>query len=281
MDGRFASTVTQLLRKPRTGLCALVNRVRFALLSTVWLLGGVIVLHDIFILTNNFSFFRMTTGLLMVCFVPGYIFLSCLYYPWKDTYSALEHVVLSLPLSMSINTLIGLCLNQFQIGANTIYYSYWLSIFLVGLITVSSLIIRKPFKSNVTSVIGSIAAALFFSLVISLLPITTSGPGNNLGLTFYVTNTDHQIDSLPYNVSIGQPITVMIGGTYAGRENLQVQLQSSLGMEETLTLIPGQIWEKPQEILINTPGVYGVSWRLLLPGEQVPLRAVQIWVRVQ
>jgi hypothetical protein len=83
-----------------------------------------------FITLTSFSALRILLGLPFIFLLPGYALLATLF-PLKNDVDIIERFVLSISLSITISTLIGLLLNYSLLGIKPIFSSIFLTVFTI------------------------------------------------------------------------------------------------------------------------------------------------------
>ncbi|MBV7330761.1 DUF1616 domain-containing protein [Chloroflexi bacterium TSY] len=245
----------------------------------VLLVALLTLLQSTLIFLNYSGSIRVITGFLLISLLPGYALLAAALRPQKNSISPLEHIVLSIPVSLALSTTIGLIMNNLGVGISPKAHVLWMSGIILGLCTVA--IVRNQHAVSHTDKIqygigfGAIIAA---TLILNIPVSQITAPPEIPIVSLYVLNNEGSIEDYPREVTVGMPIPVIIGGYYNGTEEQNYRLISSNHVEKMITLQPGKHWELPLEFTLDQPGVQSVSWSLYPVESDTPKRTVQLWL---
>lgn len=237
-------------------------------------------LHLLFVTANYHGPLRLISGFLFVSFLPGYALLAALLQPQLTRFSTLEHIVLSLPVSLALSTILGLLANNFGIGIDPKTHVVWMSLFIF---TLSALALyRQPLCvvrfTHYAPIVGSIIAASFvFTLAVDNLTLPTEGTL----LSLYILDAETTSMNYPRTVSVGAETELIVGGQFEGDAPQTYLLTSSTGTENSLILQPGEQWRLPVTINLKNTGLHRLEWNLYSSTSEQPLRTVQLWVQAE
>ncbi|MCA9925070.1 MAG: DUF1616 domain-containing protein [Anaerolineales bacterium] len=223
---------------------------------------------------------RVVTGFLFVALLPGYALLAGFYRPYRPRFHMLEHIALAIPLSLALNTIVGLTLNLVGLGLRPGLQVIWMSsITLIGVgwawtKTTAHVDLMPQAWGILVSVIA--AAALLNFATFSVEP-----NGDDTFVSLYVVDEQESISMYPSSISVGEPFTLIVGGEYRGKTAQSFRLMSNTVDEpELLMLEPGMQWERPFTLTLSEPGRHLLSWELYQSETTTPARTVRIWVNV-
>jgi hypothetical protein len=105
-------------------------------------------------------------------------------------------------------------------------------------------------------------------------------PDTNPHVSLYVVDSLGGTEDYPQTARRNETTTLTLGGTFGGEEGRIYRLSSSTGSEMTLSLRPGETWERKVEFALRTPGLHEVTWQLAPVDNINDKRTVRIWIRI-
>jgi uncharacterized membrane protein len=283
--------------------------------SDLLLVAGLVIFMDIFVLIPVLrgSFIRVALGLPMLLFLPGYSLIAMLF-PEKSGLEGMERIALSVAMSVSVVSLIGLALGYTSWGIKEMPLLTSFSVF--TLLMLAGAYVRRrhlpadrAFKVSfralalvlISGFMGEpkskgeknlrIILALFFLILIGTGVYVVLVPQEREPFTeFYILGTNGMANNYTTNFIEGESGTYIIG--IANHEyrtmdyTMEVRLQNeSLPLPENLQhirLAQNKTLEEPLEI---TPSVKGKNMKLefLLFNEtekNVPYKDLRLWINV-
>jgi len=226
---------------------------------------------------------RSSLGFLFVALLPGYTLITIFYRRFGFTLTFLERLVLSVPLSLALSTIIGLVLSTIGLGTSPKIYALMTSLVIV--IGVVASFARSPRDTNTDAndrrdywglLGGLLVAALFIGL---LAQPEFQARRNGAIASLYILDAAGRIADYPVSAQADTPIRIRVGVTNQSNQPQDFQLSSSLGEEILPILQPGQTWERQVDFSLTKPGLNLVSWTLVSTDGKLR-RSVQLWINV-
>jgi len=171
---------------------------------------------------------RIALGLLFIIFFPGYTLLSALF-PKQGDLGNVERLALSLGLSIAVVPLIGLILNFTPWGIQLYPIAISIAIFIIVTSGVGWYRQRKLPEANRFSItikaslpnwtgMNKLDKGLSISLAVAIvaalacLGYVVATPKKNEKFTeFYVLNIEGKAEDYPSQVTLGEPVNIIIG----------------------------------------------------------------------
>lgn len=239
---------------------------------------GLVLLQCVLVLSDTTGVVRLSSGFLFVTLLPGYSFLAAFSRPHLEKWSVLEHVVLAVPISLALNSILGLLLNMLSLSIEAHLHVLWMSLF-ICLMTWWSLKepVRNDQQRGYLTVMGGMVVATLLLAVVAQGGAKEAAPFVSL----YVLDANGQAADYPNQLAKGEALEVTVGARYEGESAQAFQLLSPTGEKMALTLQPGEEWSKPMRLRLAEDGLQRVSWELYQVGATQPVRSVQLWIKVQ
>ncbi len=241
---------------------------------------GLVFLQCVLLLTGITGIIRFISGFMFVSFLPGYVSLAAFYRPHLEEWDVLEHSLLSVPVSLAINAILGLVLNTLSLSTQPESHLLWGSLFICSMAWLArgSHSGKQDDNKRYLFVTGGLVGAV---LLVAVFASVTLSKGTQEVVSLYLLNADGQAERYPNAITLGEPLRVIVGGHYEGATEQEFELVSSTGAQIPLTLQPGEEWRKEVQVTLQNNGPQNVSWSLQEPGTDEPLRLVQLWLDVE
>jgi uncharacterized membrane protein len=223
---------------------------------------------------------RAGSGFLFVSLWPGYSFLAAFYRLYRQNLMGiLEHVVLSVPISLALNVVLGLVLNNLNLSIRPEAHVLWMGFLTCALALVAMVHPHTDHGNKLRyslAFIGALTVALLLGVFVHSIILSDK----ESYLSLYVLGADGQAVDYPIEVAAGTPVQITIGVNYGGTSVEDFHLVSPIEGEIALSVQPGDEWEKNVELTLTQPGLHRVSWDLYRSGMNVPARSVHLWLKV-
>lgn len=222
---------------------------------------------------------RAVSGIFFVSLWPGYTFLAAFYRPDRPDFNPLEHMALSVPISLGLNVIMGLTLNELSLAIVPEVHVLWMGT-VVCLLAILAIFRNSYDPGSRWRYIYLIVGIYAITLLAGNLALHTGPPGDENSISLYVLS-DNRTINYPSSIKSGTPITLNVGGVYNGSAEQRFRLVSSTAGEIPLLLQPGQEWQEAVEFSLSGSGAHKVEFVMMKPGEVTPLRSVQLWIEVE
>ena len=240
---------------------------------------GCTLLQVLLVLLRISGPIRVASGFLLVSLWPGNCLLAAFYRPYRQDLSALEHIVLAVPTSLALSTILGLALDKLSLSIIPEAHVVWMGLVICGLAFLA-MVRTQADDQNKWHFLTLLGGVFVVALSLGLL-VDYATPQSDEGfLSLYMLDADGQTAHYPPVAAAGSPIQLIIGGSYEGESTQTFHLTSSAGIEIPLRLQPGDEWDEIVEFTLEEPGLHRVSWDLYREDVNKPARSVQLWIRV-
>lgn len=252
---------------------------------------------------------RITLGLVIMLFLPGYVIVSALF-PKAEDLDTVERVALSFGLSIAVVPLVGLVLNYtpWGIRLEPILGSLYFLIVSVSIIAwyrrsqVSledrfyiTILIELPKGEDYTAFDKILTIILVISIVIAVCTLiyVITGSREGEGFTeFYILDENGTTENYPNNLEIGENSTGIVGVICHEHERtrytIEIWLYNLTGERENITLKQydlnlkhDQCNETSFNFNVTNNGFYKLQFLLYINDKTEPYRDLHIWVNVE
>ncbi len=251
---------------------------------------------------------RSILGVLLVIFFPGYTLIAALFPMWGEL-SAVERLVLSISLSISIAFFLGFILNYTPLGITLKSTLFSIAIFVLITCIISHFrrlsyhLASQPvpwFRLNFsqyrnwcwkdkliihTLSLSIIAIFIAFSYNVKHLYSQVLLSNGERFTEFYLLGTNSQADNYLTKVSIGEPVSVVIGVVNNERHEVEYLLERVSDNEvDRIGKFRLEHEERWEEEYTFKPDHLGESQKtdflLYKDGELVPSHSLHLWISV-
>ena len=237
----------------------------------------IIVLQLILTIAASESPLKIATGFLLVVFLPGYTFIEVVYRRYHKNLKEFEQVALAVPVSLTMNVLLGLLANRVAfIGIQS--YVIWM-VLLVLSMTLFSVIWSSTSeeirKEHVFLLVGLIILSVAFGYLVSYPAKTIVEPY----LSLSIISGDGGNVSIPITTVVDKPVHIDIQIVHHG-DNVKEIFLISGGDKQHIHLEPDDQQMIPYDLIFKEPGYYQSRWDIVdsISGESI--RAVHLDLRV-
>lgn len=249
-------------------------------------LGGLIIIVILQYLIVHFNLegsVRVATGFIFLTFLPGYSLLAAHYRSRRINFGALEHIVLSIPVSLAFNTIVGTLLNNFNIHLIPELHVIWMGLILLVLCLPSLYLGYKNHQGvlKYLPVLGGIIfAAIIFGLFTYIMPGSTLTRPDTTFTSLSILDAEKRAINYPSKVLAGETLRIYIQVSLIRGSNQEFILRSAAGEEYNIYLKPGEDWQKPFDFIFEEAGLYKLSWNLHRADDPPFERSVHLWLSV-
>ena len=257
---------------------------------------------------NEISPIRISLGLPLVLFLPGYSLIATLF-PRKDDLDAIERIALSFGLSIAITPLLCLALNYTPFGIRLSPILIVLSIFTISLaigayvrrskiseehrfvVDFGKLFdgMKNSFKTANTKIEKILTVVLIISIVlaISMVVYVIVTPKQSEKFTeFYVLDQNRTAEDYPTILTVGEEGEVIIGivnHEYANvTYHLEVRLNGEVIDEKRIDLLHNETLESPFMFKVTRAGEdQKLEFLLYKDMMKKPYRSLHLWLDVK
>ncbi len=264
-------------------------------------LSAVLILTIVFL---PFSSLRIAIGLPFVLLFPGYT-LICALFPGKKDLDGIERLALSIGLSLTVVSLIGLALNYtpFGIRLHPIVVSLFIFTLLMSILS-SYRRDKLPSESRFIPYISMkipnwrmlsmsnklMSVSLISCIVVAggLTVYVASMPRVRERFTeFYLLGSGEKLENYPTTLTLGEKGTIILGIVNHEYEKITYRVvikldNETIGTIDNITLNHEMLWQKKHTFIPEKIGEKMKLEFLLFKDEKdSPHRSLHLWIRVQ
>ncbi|HEY76486.1 MAG TPA: DUF1616 domain-containing protein [Thermoflexia bacterium] len=246
---------------------------------------------------------RITTGLALLLFLPGYCLVAVLY-PRRGDLENLERLGLAVGVSIAVTTLLVVFLNFLPRGiSSSSVLASAISLTLLAALAAWLRLVNIPpeerFYHQVIAAsqggrqVSSTHVLMVLSLLLLLLGsfgfVANASTAGRLGKAFtqfYILGPTAEAAGYPGEIGRGRAVTVIIGVANYEHTDIRYRIDREVGTVTehvaTLQLSHGQIWEQPYTFILRDQGENRkITFLLYKEGEERPYRSLYLWVTVK
>jgi uncharacterized membrane protein len=224
---------------------------------------------------------RIAGGFLFVALLPGYSLLAATYPPRSRGLTALEHVVLAIPVSLALDVALGLLLNNLGWSVRPERQVLWLgtvtAVLAVAALLHSASREASPVSAREAALLGTIPC---LALALGLLPSLIAQPARADVVSLSLLGINGKSEAYPVAVQRETPFQVRISVDFQGTSRRTFELASPTGASRRIVLRPEHTWTAMVEVRAHAAGRQKLSWTLSSVGSPRLQRSVHLWLQV-
>jgi uncharacterized membrane protein len=286
---------------------------RYDLLAVLALCGLQLTL----VLSGTTGVLRIASGFLFVALLPGYSLLAAVYRPFRRDVAPLEHVILSLPVSLALDVALGLLLNNLGWSVRPQRQVIWMSV--VTVLPACAVMYcqrpahvdgdasrrettrpavrgwvrwpvwwcsaHRPGSSGVgehallTYGMAPLALIACLALALGVVTETIARPAPAQSVSLSLLDSGGQDAAYAVDATRGVTIQLQLSVALEGGARRSFELTSSRGTSREINLQPGQTWSQAVAVPVLRTGLQRLSWTLTGSGASRLRRSVHLWIR--